>query len=258
LPRDAEALQHRSGRTGRAGKKGTAVLLVPYPRRRRVDMMLKGARIEAEWSDPPSPEDIRKQDHERLLTALLSPVEFDDEDTALAERLMAEKTPHEIAAALVHAHRASMPAPEELIDRSAVSPEAQKGHRAGFEDIMWFKMDVGRRQNADARWLLPLICRRGHVTKSEIGAIRIGPNETAFQIPRAVADKFLAAVGRTAGEDEVTIIPSDGPPPAGGPREGGPQRGGPNRPTLRATGGGDGGGAKYHAKPAHPRGPRRP
>ena len=29
LPRDAEALQHRSGRTGRAGNKGTAILIVP-------------------------------------------------------------------------------------------------------------------------------------------------------------------------------------------------------------------------------------
>ena len=37
---------------------------------------------------------------------------------------------------------------------------------------MWFRMDVGRRQNADPRWLLPLICRRGHITKAEIGAMR--------------------------------------------------------------------------------------
>jgi ATP-dependent RNA helicase DeaD len=49
LPRDAETLQHRSGRTGRAGKKGTAVLIVPYPRRRRVESVLKGANINAEW-----------------------------------------------------------------------------------------------------------------------------------------------------------------------------------------------------------------
>src|SRR5438105_8084793 len=27
-----------------------------------------------------------------------------------------------------------------------------------------------------------LLCRRGHITKNEVGAIRIGPNETAFQI----------------------------------------------------------------------------
>lgn len=49
MPRDAETLQHRSGRTGRAGKKGTAVLIVPYPRRRRVDMMLKQAKIACDW-----------------------------------------------------------------------------------------------------------------------------------------------------------------------------------------------------------------
>ena len=58
LPRDAETLQHRSGRTGRAGKKGTAVLIVPYPRRKRVEAMLRGARIQAEWIPAPTPDDI--------------------------------------------------------------------------------------------------------------------------------------------------------------------------------------------------------
>ena len=57
LPRDAETLQHRSGRTGRAGKKGTAILIVPYPRRKRVESVLRGARIEAEWIKPPTPEE---------------------------------------------------------------------------------------------------------------------------------------------------------------------------------------------------------
>jgi ATP-dependent RNA helicase DeaD len=59
-------------------------------------------------------------------------------------------------------------------------------------------MDIGRRQNADPRWILPLLCRRGHITRSEIGAIRIGPNETHFQVPRAASDKFAAALDRTA------------------------------------------------------------
>src|SRR3954454_9862814 len=89
LPRDAETLQHRSGRTGRAGRKGTAVLLVPYPRRKRVEAVLRGARIEAEWIKPPTPEDISRSDHERLLASLLAPVETDAEDRALARRLLA-------------------------------------------------------------------------------------------------------------------------------------------------------------------------
>ncbi|MDB5698070.1 MAG: box helicase, partial [Alphaproteobacteria bacterium] len=60
LPRDAETLQHRSGRTGRAGKKGTAILVVPYPRRNPVEAMLRGARIAAEWIAAPTAEDIRR------------------------------------------------------------------------------------------------------------------------------------------------------------------------------------------------------
>ncbi len=264
LPRDAEALQHRSGRTGRAGKKGTAVLIVPYQRRRRVEQVLKGARINAEWIDVPSAEAIRVQDRERLMTQLLAPVEVDEEDTLLADRLLAEKTPQEIAAALVRAHRATMPAPEEITENS---PEArrtaqQERHRPGFDDVLWFRMDVGRRQNADPRWVLPLICRRGHITKNEVGAIRIGPNETAFQIPRAIAAKFASAIQRSAeGEDDVRIEPSEGPiqgarpgpaprptlhraAPAGdGPR---PQRNAPNRPA---------GPPRHHAKP-YRKGPR--
>jgi ATP-dependent RNA helicase DeaD len=61
-------------------------------------------------------------------------------------------------------------------------------------------MDIGRRHNADPRWLLPLLCRRGHVTRGEIGAIRIAANETIFEIPRAVAGRFMQAVKRTASD----------------------------------------------------------
>ncbi len=243
LPRDAEILQHRSGRTGRAGKKGTAVLIVPYPARRRVDGMLRGARINAEWLPVPTPESIRQNDRERLLTALLEvPVEVDDEDRALADRLLSERSPQDIAAALVRMHRSKMPGVEELLDNSGPpqrgQPVANDGPRPGFEETVWFRMDVGRRLNADPRWLLPLICRRGHVTKTEIGAIRIGPEETMFEIPRAIAHRFAEALHRTEGEDRspeggIRIIAADGPPrpqQARGPA--GPRGAKPNRPVL--------------------------
>ena len=217
LPRDAEVLQHRSGRTGRAGKKGTAVLIVPYPKRRRVDGMLRGARIAAEWLEVPSAEDIRAKDRERLLETLKAPVEVDDEDRALGVALLAERSAEDIAAMLVRAHRAQMPEPEDLLDRAAPAPSDDR--RAGFEGAAWFRMDAGRRQNADARWLLPLICRRGHVTRSDIGAIRIEQNETRFEVAAASAARFADAIGKTAAGDDsgITIIPADGHAPAGRP-----------------------------------------
>jgi len=211
IPRDAETLQHRSGRTGRAGKKGTAVLIVPYPRRRRVEAMLRGARIPAEWVAPPSAEDIRRADSARLLELLLAPVELSEQDHALGEQLLAQRSPQEIAAALVHAHRARLPEPEDLLGNDA--PQQTRGPRPGFEGSAWFRVNVGRNQNAEPRWLLPLLCRRGHVSRGEIGAIRIAANETLFEVPAAAAARFLDAVRGTAdGEDDVEIMPVDGKP----------------------------------------------
>jgi ATP-dependent RNA helicase DeaD len=65
-----------------------------------------------------------------------------------------------------------------------------------------------------------LLCRRGHITKNEIGAIRIAANETMFEVRREVAAKFAAALRRTAGGDgdgegDIRIEPV----PGGTPRE---------------------------------------
>ncbi len=218
IPRDAEALQHRSGRTGRAGKKGTAVIIVPYPRRKRVEGMLRGARIEAQWINAPTPQDIRRNDSERLLAQLLQPLETepDDEDRGMAKRVMKEMTPEDIAIALVQAHRAKMPALEEMLDADA-RPERQQDKRQGFDDTVWFRINIGRRDNADPRWILPLLCRKGHITKNEIGAIRIGPAETLFDIPRGIAARFAEAIKRTAKDDPDDGVIIDAIP--GNPRE---------------------------------------
>ncbi|HWK41368.1 MAG TPA: DEAD/DEAH box helicase [Croceibacterium sp.] len=241
IPRDAETLQHRSGRTGRAGKKGTAVMIVPYPRRRRVESMLRGARITADWIDAPTADAIRQNDRQRLLNSMLEPIEFDDEDRELAAQLLAQRSVEDIAAALVHAHRAAMPQAEDL---TANTPEArqnerQERHRAGFEDVVWFSIDIGRRQNADPRWLLPLLCRRGHITRNEVGAIRISANQTHFQVPRAISDKFAAAVARTAGTEDggdVTIVLAPDTP----------------RDAARQHRKGSGGGSGGHGRPSGP------
>lgn len=209
VPRDPEVLQHRSGRTGRAGKKGTAVLIVPFQRRRRVEMMLRAAKVNADWVPVPSPEMIRAQDQERLLAAITAPAEPSEQDEALAARIMDKLSASDIALALVAAHKSRMPEPEELIDLSQRDTGGRPDHhRPGFDDTVWFRMDIGRRQNADPRWLLPLLCRRGHITRNEIGAIRIAAHETFFQVPRAIEAKFRAAVKRTANpgaEDESGI-----------------------------------------------------
>lgn len=82
-------------------------------------------------------------------------------------------------------------------------------------------MNVGRNSNADPRWLLPLICRRGHVTKSEIGGIRILDRETRFGIARHAAGRFASAVRRRDDQDaeiRIETVASDDRPGRGGGR----------------------------------------
>jgi ATP-dependent RNA helicase DeaD len=140
---------------------------------------------------------------------------------------------------LVRAHRAKLPAPEELLEGVQERGPRPDTRRQGFDDTAWFRINIGRRNNADPRWLLPLLCRRGHITKQEVGAIRIAADETRFEIPRALAGRFLSALKRTAGDDDgdLRIEPADGPPQGGqGPRSGPRHQPRPTRPGPRTHG----------------------
>lgn len=216
LPTNKETLLHRSGRTGRAGRKGTSVLLVPYLKRRRAEQLLTAAGLDAGWSDPPSAELIRSRDQERLLAEPILAEEPAEEDLALGRMLLDGRPAEWVAAALVRMARARMPAPEEQFDAPPVprsqDPEARfvRPDREPQRSVgggAWFRVTVGRRSNADPKWLIPLICRLGGVTKADIGAIRIFDTDSRFEIMADAAERFAAEV-QHAGEGEARIEPS--------------------------------------------------
>jgi ATP-dependent RNA helicase DeaD len=120
LPQNKEVLLHRSGRTGRAGRKGLCVLLAPQNARRYAERLLEAAHIKPIWAPAPSAAEIRKLDQQRLVRDIAElarePLE---EDLEAGRALLAERSPEEIAAALVRSQRAALPAPEEL---EAIAP----------------------------------------------------------------------------------------------------------------------------------------
>lgn len=217
LPHDAESFQHRSGRTGRAGRKGVSALLVPNARRRRAEQMLAMAKVSPIWSGPPTAEEIEALDHERLMADLLGGEPIGEDEAALADALLARRDPRDIAAALVRLYRARLPAPEDVRDPGEGRPLRERPLRdeaparmARDEAGVWFRLAIGRTKNADPKWLLPMLCRRGGLARQEIGAIRIFPNETKVEIAASAAQRFAAAVIGDGEEIPVTLLGPDG------------------------------------------------
>lgn len=232
IPVNKAGLLHRSGRTGRAGKKGVSVLLVSYTRRRKVEIMLSSASIVAEWSGPPSAEMILEQDRARLLAdpVLIAPTD-DVETLELGRQLLEKSTPEQIAAALIRLYRQKMPAPEDVYDDDRMKRQQDTGKNdrgqpdvpytdfARGGEMAWFRINIGRDKNADPKWLLPTICRIGHVTKRDIGSIKIFDRETKFEITKDAEAKFLAAVASST-EEGVKVETAVAP----GPKEKPPSR----------------------------------
>ncbi|RWE69973.1 DEAD/DEAH box helicase [Mesorhizobium sp.] len=203
LPSNPETLLHRSGRTGRAGRKGVSALIVPGNARRRTERLLANAGLTATWASPPSADEVLRRDDERILAdpSFGEPVKDEERDfaAALLERHGAEL----VAAAFVRLCRGSRSAPEDLIDVGPFAPSKEKfarreeapARRDDFGDSVWFSLSVGRRQNAEPRWLIPMLCRTAGMSKREIGAIKMQPEETFVQIAADWADRFVAAIG---------------------------------------------------------------
>jgi ATP-dependent RNA helicase DeaD len=199
-------------------------------------MLLKQAGINAVWGTAPEADEIRKLDQERMLQDTLFTEEAADDDLVLARALLAERSPENIAVALARLYRARLPSPEDLLDPGQGRPRDDRGQgkkegsrgdaAAGSgsgsrktrirdnmaEGSVWFRAAIGRKKNAEARWLLPMICRRGGISKQDIGAINILETATEFEISQRAAESFAIRIKSPDKDDNIRIEALEGEP----------------------------------------------
>lgn len=193
LPTNGETLLHRSGRTGRAGRKGVSALIVPVRQRAKAERLLRFAKVTAEWAEPPSADEVNAKDQERLMQDPVWQEAVTEDETAFVGKLTSAYSAEQIAAAYLRLYRTRASAPEDL--SAPKGKDAAKSPKAAFGPSVWFSVNVGREQRAEPRWLLPMICKAGGITKDEIGAIRIQPNETFVELKKDSVDGFLKTIG---------------------------------------------------------------
>ncbi|MCS4241861.1 ATP-dependent RNA helicase DeaD [Rhizobium sp. BIGb0125] len=226
LPTNSETLLHRSGRTGRAGNKGVSALIVPVNQRRKAERLLEGARVQPQWVRPPSADEIIERDAERLLADASLSQAISDDESGFVKTLLETHGAEQVAAAFIRLYHSGRSAPEELTEVSVDNTRkprrenaegdnntAPRRDRNEFSDSAWFSLSVGRKQSAEPRWLIPMLCRFGKLTRQDIGAIRMQQNETYVELAADAVDRFVSSIGKDmALEKGIRVKALEGKP----------------------------------------------
>ncbi|MGJ8546369.1 MAG: DEAD/DEAH box helicase [Sulfitobacter sp.] len=223
LPSNSDTLLHRSGRTGRAGRKGVSALIVPPKMRSKANRLLGGAKLQVEWASAPSAAEVNAADEQRLLadSAWTDPAPEDAADfvAQLTERF----APEQLATAFVNLYRARASAPEDLTDPGAPGEERP---RAAFGKSVWFSVSRGRNDGAEPRTLLPMLCRVGGLSRDDVGAIRVQARNSYVEVLETSVPQLLAALGPDLSPEEGVKLTQMDSAPDFGPDRRGPKPGG--------------------------------
>ena len=227
VPSNPETLLHRSGRTGRAGRKGVCVLIVPEHRRGAAQRVLSLARLTATMRAAPGIADIEARYRRQILDAAVSAAQPSDQEAEFVAELLDKVGPERLATAFLRQQLAARPIPEDLLP---LPPEAlekrgpKRDRRSGEEfapsreprpDMqggVWFTISLGRKHRADPKFLLPMICNAGGVTKRDVGAIRIEAAETRFEIAADKAEAYAEHLRKPGSLERGILIAPAGEP----------------------------------------------
>ncbi|MFM1871719.1 MAG: hypothetical protein RL398_1141, partial [Planctomycetota bacterium] len=250
-PIDAETYTHRSGRTGRAGQKGTSVLLVPRAQERGVRRLCSEAKAKMQWRPVPTAQEVAAaRDEQRFarLSAACQQAAAEGHEAAahpakgqaaLAERLLAAHDPATVVGVLLALNDGGgRPAPAAIAsfvpppqappprkarplddaphgDRRSDGGEFDGGGPQG--EFVAFRINWGFADGADPRRILAHVCRRGGVPSNCVGAIDVGRTESVFEVAAAVAGTFAQQTSRRDPRDpHLYIHRAHGPIERGG------------------------------------------
>ena len=230
MPTNPDILLHRSGRTGRAGRKGVCVLIVPVRRFAAASRVLGIANVEATTRGAPTAAEIDARNRAQILEAAIATPLPDETEAEFVAELLARMTPEQLAAAYLRQQIETRPVPEDISETAVPAPKGKlrergkdrepgatgatpKRERTDMTGSTWFTLSIGRKDRADPKWILPLICRAGGITRDDVGSIKILEDETRFEISAQKAGDYAEKIARDgSGENNATIAPAGGLP----------------------------------------------
>lgn len=189
IPQNREYYVHRIGRTGRAGKDGTAVTVCSGRRQIfTIRDIAKSTKSEIEQLDLPSTEDLRNKLAERELAELKKQldVNVDDSYNKLLNELLADGISlYELSSKLLQIIMG-----EKMTQISSLESFGKKkrGDDADFRKII---ISIGRNRRVAPNHIMCAIADRTGISGKEIGKIEIYDDKTIVGIPKDKVDEIV-------------------------------------------------------------------
>ena len=125
LPRNSEILLHRSGRTGRAGKKGVSILFFSPNEINHYDRLILNAGVKPFLKKFLSREEIENKDHSQIIKSISDTSDIDSSDKVLADKILKKFSSEKICNAYIKFFKNKL-VPIEEIEELSIKPTEYK------------------------------------------------------------------------------------------------------------------------------------
>ena len=212
IPQDPEVYIHRIGRTGRAGKKGTAITFVTPSEARKFGFIKRISRMSIEKGTLPSSNDIILKKKERILDKVRASfkeqaIEYEE----IAANLLEEEDSFVIVKALLKLlYKNELDKSQYHTIRSLEKPQDKKKKAKddkAIDDCGTTRLFIamGRKDGLTKRLLANMLIERCRVRDEDIQNIEVMDEFSFINVPSMYADLIINAF-KTRGEKGKPLI----------------------------------------------------
>lgn len=202
IPQDPESYVHRIGRTGRAGKEGTAITFVSPSEKRKFAFIKKITKSNISREHVPTIDDIIRIKKERIQMKLENLIQSEEPEkiyTEIAYSLLDERDSLTVVAKLLkdqyseQLDRSRYKSIYEVSNTSPKEKEQSKISLAGLDTSgntrLFFAR--GRKDGLDKRMLVDYIMNASGMKNNDINNVEVHDEFSFLTVPYSLADKLL-------------------------------------------------------------------
>jgi ATP-dependent RNA helicase DeaD len=233
IPHDTESYVHRIGRTGRAGRKGDAILFMTPREKYLLRSIERATKSPVEQMELPSVEHVNNRRLARFAEEITKTLDTQDLDvfrelvTQYDEQN--EATPLEVAAALAFMAQGGRSLLLEDVPMAPAKQARERGERhsrdgmnsrgpsrALTEGNATYRLAVGRKDRVLPGSIVGAIANEGGLSSAEIGGIDIRADHTLVELPANLTPEQLETLSQTRiGGKRIHLELDNGRRPAG-------------------------------------------